>query len=373
MAIRPIVSLSMTEYLSDPLVPEIAPFVDFYVTDLTKLSQWRSISPFPSTQTWCPLNVYNLSAPREMVPLKRVRARKTGSGKRCDIYCCLGAGDVLVAKSWIPQLRRLHPEAEIRFFVYDLHTSLLADEEDLTVISVRHTALQLDNALLRNSASFVQLQFNSLSATLSPLLSLAIADAWDHFDWRGLVTAMPVEEKTIRFNIPEVFVEAAARAVEKVLEASGGRHEAVVGFHPKASWGKWRLRSLSDWQSEAILRGLSDLGVFTIVLGGQESSHLGKDIPFVMNVAGTLDYQETTALLSKLDLVICVDSVVSWLACVHQRPTLILCGWSPSSWCRKPNKNVAFIEAQDMALIQPRDVIKYVEGKRWKYCHSGTG
>jgi ADP-heptose:LPS heptosyltransferase len=81
------------------------------------------------------------------------------------------------------------------------------------------------------------------------------------------------------------------------------------------------------------------------------------------NLANQLSWRESAAVVSRCELMICVDSAVMHLAALTNRPTLGLYGKTPATWRGLDNPKMDVLEADGMENIKIEEIVKWIKIK----------
>ena len=341
---RYITPVTLSDYQHSSYVEYYAPVTDYYITDLVKLSIWRGLKYIPDTQVWCPLNSFN-------IPVSRVVARSSEAYRDkvegvedddAEIVCLQGAGDVLMATAWAREMG----DRNVLFHTYGKFANLIDNNPDIYGVVKYDVGMPTDlmqKVISGNMAIQKQINMHYPVGTRE-LLARAMDMGWGHYDWMGFLSGMPIRDRGAYLKIEDEDY-GAARVVLRELKGK----KRLVGIHLVASSPDRTCMDLINLPAE-----LPQDDIHYVLFGGEESSQVkGYNL---LNLAGKLTYRETAAVVSMLDCLVCVDSVVMHLAALTDAPTLGIYKWSDVSWAGPGNRNLDTIMWTNM-----KEVVKWVK------------
>jgi heptosyltransferase-2 len=150
-------------------------------------------------------------------------------------------------------------------------------------------------------------------------------DPWEHVGRRALRFAELLGATDLPPCRPQIFLEAAERAVGEQAWGTGPRVALAPG-------GGLAVKCWPPAHWEALTGLLARQGATVAVVGGPKERGLGGRlaaiVPGTHNLAGHLSLRESFAVLAAADLVVCNSSVWMHAAAAFSRPTFVLLGES---------------------------------------------
>lgn len=350
MNTRPILPVTAEWYNTSTEAIEYAPYTDYYVTDVITLAGWESLRSIPTTQTWCPLNSFNIPLGREVI--KNVDNNRLVIDRprnaEADIICLQGAGDILMAMALVNQIKQYCDTSHINFYMYDHYLNLVNKQNGMYRAAVKYDGVptNLTNEVLEKSYVFNDCEIHCnlhRPPACYALLCEAISRKWDHYDWKGLISGMKIlpEFRRIYLELTEDDKKKAA-----YIANNSFRFQKTIGIHAFASND---TRSYPELIKLAETYGKRYDNVEFVLFGGNAESKIPESSHF-HNLAGKLTYRETAALLPYLSGLIAVDSVVMHMAAMTDIPVLGIYRWSPSTWAGPRNDRFESIMIKDTTV-----------------------